>query len=464
MVTSHKGWFCMALFILMSASTNLLLAQQKNISLSTLISNAIHYLPSLKQKYALIDATKAQINDTRNSFLPQLKVSEQINLGSDNSLAGSYFPMGITPSTSSGVNAKNNLQSATGNVGVFYGEYDLATFGLNAAQMNLAKSYYTVAEADLQKEQYLLTLNVARLYFSLQKSGYRLKADEQNIERYQSIYNVIQALTSSGMKPGSDSSLAMAELSKTRMIFNQTLGIINQQKQQLSYLTGIASKDLQIDLPEMDAINNKPLEMPLLSDTGNNPLLDYYIKRNNLLLANELLIRKSYLPKLLLAGSYWARGSSIQYSNKYESLSEGLGFQRYNYMVGVAATYSLFNELHKKDKLAINRFQQQASDYELQQQKLALTSAGLQADNALQTTAANLLEIPVQLQSAEATYHQKLAQYKAGLISLIDLTNASFVLYRSQTDYIETLNDGYLAQLDKAASNGSLNQFVQAFK
>ena len=464
MVTSHKGWFCMALFILMSASTNLLLAQQKNISLSTLISNAIHYLPSLKQKYALIDATKAQINDTRNSFLPQLKVSEQINLGSDNSLAGSYFPMGITPSTSSGVNAKNNLQSATGNVGVFYGEYDLATFGLNAAQMNLAKSYYTVAEADLQKEQYLLTLNVARLYFNLQKSGYRLKADEQNIERYQSIYNVIQALTSSGMKPGSDSSLAMAELSKTRMIFNQTLGIINQQKQQLSYLTGIASKDWQIALPEMDAINNKPLEMPLLSDTGNNPLLDYYIKRNNLLLANEQLIRKSYLPKLLLAGSYWARGSSIQYSNKYESLSEGLGFQRYNYMVGVAATYSLFNELHKKDKLSINRFQQQASDYELQQQKLALASAGLQADNALQTTAANLLEIPIQLQSAEATYHQKLAQYKAGLISLIDLTNASFVLYRSQTDYIETLNDGYLAQLDKAASNGSLNQFVQAFK
>jgi len=464
MVTSHKGWHCLALCILMSAFTNLILAQQKNITLSSLINSAFHYTPALKQKSAIIDASKAQINDTRHSFLPQLKVSEQINLGSDNSLAGSYFPMGITPSTSSGVNAKNNMQSATGNVGVFYGEYELATFGLNSAQINLTKTYTSLTEADLEKEQYLLTLNVARLYFNLQKSGYRLKADEQNIERYQSIYNVIQALTTSGMKPGSDSSLAMAELSKTRMIYNQTLGIINQQKQQLSYFTGIAAKDLQIELPDIDAITTKPLEMPLLTDTGNNPLIDYYIKRNNLLSVNEKLIRKSYLPKLLLAGSYWARGSSIQYSNKYESLSEGLGFQRYNYMVGVAATYSLFNELHKKDKLAINRFQQQASEYDLQQQKLALASASLQADNALQTTASNLLEIPVQLQSAEATYHQKLAQYKAGLISLIDLTNASFVLYRSQTDYIETLNDGYLAQLDKAAANGSLNQFVQTFK
>ncbi|MFX7820725.1 TolC family protein, partial [Acinetobacter baumannii] len=60
-------------------------------------------------------------------------------------------------------------------------------------------------------------------------------------------------------------------------------------------------------------------------------------------------------------------------------------------------------------------------------------------------TMQNLLQLPTQLKSAEDVYLQKTAQYKAGLVNLIDLTNATFVLYRSQTDYIEALNDYYTA-------------------
>ena len=456
---------CLGMFGILFLSLSLpSLAQQKNYSLASLIESAKNYLPLLKQKSALIDVSKEKITDTKHSFLPQVRFSEQVSLGSDNSIAGSYFTMGITPSTSGGVRTNDNLQAATGNVGVLSAEYELVNFGLNSAELNLSKSYSDVAEADLQREQYLLELNVARLYFNLQKSLYRLKADEQNIQRYQSIFNVIKALTQSGIKPGADSSLAKAELSKTKVSYNQTLGLINNQKQQLAYLTGIPAANLVFEVPDNDIINPKPLSLSVFTEVSSNPLIDYYTKRNNVYTANDRLIKKSYLPKILLEGSTWARGSSIQYNDKFEGLEEGFGYQRYNYMFGVAATYSLFNELHKKDKLAENHFAMQASNYELQQQKLALASAGLQADNALQTASANLEEIPIQLQAATATYNQKLAQYKAGLISLIDLTNASFVLYRSQTDYIETLNDAYLAQLDKAAANGSLNEYILTVK
>jgi outer membrane protein TolC len=139
-----------------------------------------------------------------------------------------------------------------------------------------------------------------------------------------------------------------------------------------------------------------------------------------------------------------------------------LGYQRFNYLAGITFTYNLLNGLYKKDKLAINRYQSEAGKYEWQQQKLALVSAARQADNTLEAVQANLGEMPVQLQSAEAAYQQKLAQYRAGIISLIDLTNATFVLYRSQTDYIETLSDWYLAQLEKAAASGNLTQFIQS--
>ena len=463
MVTFYKRkckWLLSLLLLIPSLSV---FAQQKN-TLSDLIASADNHLPVLLQKKELVNASKAEVTDIRHSFLPQLQLSEQVNVGTDNSMAGSYFPFGIVPSTSSGVNASNNMNTVSGNMAVLYGQYDLVNFGLNGAKIKNAKAYVGLQEADLQKEQYYVELNIAKLYFNVLKSQYILNVDKENVDRYQSIFTIIQALTSSGIKAGSDSSLAKAELSKTRITYNQTLGNISQLKQQLSYFTGIPVDQLNIDTTSNSFTNAKIDSIYFATDTVNNPLIDYYAKKKNIYLANDKLIRKSYLPKISLAASTWARGSSIEYNNDYQSLDNGLGYQRYNYLVGLNLTYNLFNGLYRKDKLNINNYELKASDDELQQQKLALTSASLQADDALQSTRANLLELPIQLQSAEDTYQQKVAQYKAGLISLIDLTNASFVLYRSQTDYIETMSDWYLAQLDKAAATGTLTQFIQTIK
>jgi outer membrane protein TolC len=463
MVTFYKRKCKWLLSLVLLIPTLSVFAQQKN-TLADLIASADNHLPVLLQKKELVNASKAEVTDIRHSFLPQLQLSEQVNIGTDNSMAGSYFPFGIVPSTSAGVNASNNMNTVSGNVAVLYGQYDLVNFGLNGAKIKNAKAYVGLQEADLQKEQYYVELNIAKLYFNVLKSQYILNVDKENVDRYQSIFTIIQALTSSGIKAGSDSSLAKAELSKTRITYNQTLGNISQLKQQLSYFTGIPVDQLNIDTTNNSFTNVNIDSIHFATDSINNPLIDYYAKKKNIYLANDKLIRRSYLPKISLAASTWARGSSIEYNNDYQSLDNGLGYQRYNYLVGLNLTYNLFNGLYRKDKLNINNYELKASDDELQQQKLALTSASLQADDALQSTRANLLELPIQLQSAEDTYQQKVAQYKAGLISLIDLTNASFVLYRSQTDYIETMSDWYLAQLDKAAATGTLTQFIQTIK
>jgi hypothetical protein len=38
------------------------------------------------------------------------------------------------------------------------------------------------------------------------------------------------------------------------------------------------------------------------------------------------------------------------------------------------------------------------------------------------------------------------------------------VLYSAQTNYAETITDWYNANLDKAASTGNLDQFIQTLK
>src|SRR5215469_14259280 len=439
-------------------------AQSKLYSLSELIDSASHYLPLLVEKKAMVNSYNAIVTDTRHSFLPQLKLNDQVNVGSDNSLAGAYLPLGINPSVSAGVREENIYQPVSGNIAVLYSEYELADFGLKNARINNAKSNAAVQEADLQRVLYEMKIEISRLYFHLLKDEYKLAADSENIKRYENIYSVIKALALSGVRPGSDTSLSKAELSKAKINYNQTMGELNSLKQQLSYWCGIGANQMQTDTSALHSFVAYESVFDIAVDTIHHPLIDFYIKQKQAFLSDEKLINKSYLPKILLSGSTWARGSSIEYNDQFKSLASGFGYQRYNYMAGIALTYDLFNGIHKRDKLAISRFQTEASDYALKQEQLSLINSSLQANNALQTAENNLKELPVQLQSAKDVYQQKIAQYQAGLINLIDLTNASFVLYRSQTDYIETLGDWYLASLDKASATGTLDSFIQSIK
>ena len=193
--------------------------------------------------------------------------------------------------------------------------------------------------------------------------------------------------------------------------------------------------------------------------------MEFFNKERALYQEREELVKKSYLPRVLLNGVAWARGSGIDYTNNYkESVASGLGYQRFNYLAGLTLQYDLFNIVHRRDKERIARNNSLASEYGFQQQQLSLQNAASKADEAIHTANRNLGEIPVQIGAAEDAFNQKTAQYKAGIINLVDLTNASFVLYRSQSDYVQTLSDWLLASLDKFSTSGSLDQFIQSIK
>jgi outer membrane protein TolC len=462
MVTFCKKKCTVFVFIALFISTAH--AQTNKHTLTELVEASKNYLPSLLQKQALISSAQAVLTEVRHSFLPRLYVGDEVSIGTDNSLAGSYLPVVIVPSVSAGVTDANNYQPATGNIATFYGEYTLLNFGLHHAQINNAMSYVNFGKADFQKELYLSKLQICQLYFDVLQNQYRLNIDSQNIVRYQNIFTIIRALTLSGISAGADSSLAKAELSSAKVSYNQTFGKINQLKEQLAYFTGITSSQLNIDTLKTLANIDNLMTLNTSMDTLNNPLIDYYTKQKDIFLSNEKVITKSYLPKVLLGISGFARGSGIQYNDDYKTLSTGLGYQRLNYVAGIGISYDLFNGIYKRDKLAINHYEIEAGDFALEQQKLALQSASLQADAAVRTAETNLLELPNQSKAAMDVYLQKVAQYKAGLITLIDLTNANFVLYRSQIDFTEALNDWYTAKLFKAEATGNLDLFIQSIK
>lgn len=433
-------------------------------TLSALVDSAQHHLPVLMQKRSLADAARAGITDARHAFLPTSYLGDEVTAGTDNSIPGSYISFGIIPSSSSGVRSSNIYQSAIGNIGFFYNQYELFDFGLKKATVRNAEAYANLSQADLDRETYLVKWQVAKLYVDLLKAESQLSIDKENVDRYDTIYTVIQAVTSSGIKPGADSALAMAELSKTRTIYNQSLGEVRQLRQQLSYLSGVSAADISIDTSRAGTYG-ATLGVIHDSTMTSNPLIDYFDKEHTLYMQREELIGKSYLPRLLLNGVGWARGSSIDYTDQYKSsAASGLGYQRFNYLAGLTLEYDLFNVVHRKDRLRIARYNTQASEYGLQQQQLSLQNVGNKAEEAIRTAVMNLQEVPIQINSARAAFDQKTAQYKAGIINLVDLTDATFVLYRAQSDYVQTVSDWLLGNLDKYSAEGGLDQFIQSIK
>ncbi|HUB60417.1 MAG TPA: TolC family protein [Puia sp.] len=466
MVTFCSRKFLRVISIFLLTPSLSVFAQEKNYSLSDYIDSAQRHLPVLFQKKALVDAAKAGITDARHSFLPTSFAGDEASVGTDNSLPGSYISFGIIPSTSSGVRSSNTFQSAIGNIGFLYNQYELLDFGLKKATVHQAEAFTDLSQADLERERYLVKWEVGKLYLDILKNQFQLGIDSENVSRYEVLYRVVEAVTRSGIKPGADSALAMAELSKTRITYNQTRGEIRQLQQQLSYLTGIPVNDVNIDTSRAQSYLSSTEILGRIQDTtaSLNPLIDYYNRQKIFYLQTEDLVRKSFLPKVLLTGVVWGRGSSIDYQDNYKSMATGLGYQRFNYMAGLTLEYNLFNIVHRKDKEAIARNNTIASDYDLQQQQLSILNVGNKADEAIRTAVENLAEIPIQIGAARDAFGQKTAQYKAGIINLVDLTDASFVLYRSQSDYVQTLSDWLLANLDKAASAGNLDLFIQAIK
>jgi outer membrane protein TolC len=432
-------------------------------SLTELTDAARSHLPLLFQKQALVKSAKAGITDARNSFLPQVTVGDEVSVASANDVEGEFLPInGIIHPISSSIRGTNNYSAQSGNLASLYAQYDLVNFGLRGAKVNNAMAYADLQQADLDKTLYVVKLQIGKLYFNILKNRYLLDINQQNVNRYQSIYNIIKALSGTGIKAGVDSSLAKAELSKTKVSYNQRLGTIGQMQQQLSFLTGIPAAQINLDTTGNKSI---PATAPYANpDTLANPLIAYYRREHGLFASNETLVKKSYLPKVVLGLGTWGRGSSILYNDNYSSLNNGLGLQRFNYIAGVGITYDLISPFHRRDKLAVSRYQTEAADDDLMQQKQALDNSTAQADVAIATDNKNLLELPLQVHAATDAYQQKVAQYKAGVINLIDLLNASFVLYTAQTNYVETVNDWYNASLDKAASTGNLDFFIQTIK
>ncbi|SDF22649.1 Outer membrane protein TolC [Mucilaginibacter pineti] len=446
-----KRYGCAALLLLLAITGH---AQQR-VTLKDLLNKVDQNAPELIADSASIAIKQAQATETRSNWLPNLKLNYQADVGTNNNTAGPYFGFGIIPSNSRGVRTENNTSAVLTNLGIAALDWEVYNFGAYAAQNKVAGSDITVEQNQFQQSKYKLQAYTIGNYLQLLRLQDYLAIQSRNIERNQQIRRSIQSLAKSGIRPGVDTSIAEAELSKARLTYIELDNQLKQIQLQLATISGLPYQSIVPDtLAETRLISQTNIPGLIVADTANHPIINYYrsVVKNSL--QKEELVKKQYNPKILLEAAAWGRGASVDANDKFNNLSSGWGFDRNNYLVGVGISYNLFDLRRKQLKL---RTQKAATDYalrKLDEQKSLLALGVSQANIELNTAKQRLAEIPNQLKAATAGYRQKLSLYKSGLTDIIELNAALNILYRAETDYAQA-RFAYTSALFQKAVTGN---------
>lgn len=435
------------------------------VNLNNLLNQVNNYAPSLMADSASVLLKQAQATETCNNWLPNLKLNYQADVGTNNNTAGPYFSFGVVPSNSRGVRTESNTSTVLTNLGIAALDWEVYNFGAYGAQNKVAGSDIAVEQNRYVQSKYQLQAYVIGNYLQLLRLQDYLTIQSRNIQRSQEISRSIWSLAKNGLRPGVDTSIAQAELSKARLNYIELNNQFKQVQLQLSAVSGLPYQSIVPDTLSENHLLNKATSLTLLTaDTANHPLINYYKSAVQSSLAKEDLVKKQYNPKVLFEAAAWGRGASVDANDHFNSLASGWGFDRNNYLVGVGISYNLFDLRRKQLKLNTQKIATDYAEKKLAEQRSLLAARVNEADVELSTARQRLQEIPNQLNAANRGYRQKLSLYKSGLTDIIELNAALNMLYRAETDYAQAKYAYASALFQKAVTSNQVDTVLNLLK
>lgn len=450
---------CIILLLMVSATVN----AQQSVSLKQLLNQVDKNAPTLITDSSAIRIRQAQAAETRSNWLPNLKLNYQADIGTSNNVIGPYFGFGIIPSSSGGIHTTNVTTALSTNLGIAAFDWEIYNFGYYSAQNKVARSNISVEQSNFAQSKYQLEAYTINNYLRLLSLQDYLAIQYRNIQRNQQILRSISSLTKSGVRPGVDTSIANAELSKARLNYIELNNQVKQVQLQLSAVSGLPYQSILADT----TIENQLMGLPMPQftiDTAKHPLINYYQSIYQNSKQREDLVKKQYNPKISLEAAAWSRGSSVDANDNFNRLSSGFGFDRDNYLVGVGVSYNLFDLRRRQLKLHTQKAESDYARNKLEEQKTLLAASANQANAEMETARQRLVEIPHQLKAANDSYRQQLSLYKNGLSNIIDLDAALNILYRAETDYAQAKYDYNNALFGQAVTQNQVNTVLNLLK
>jgi outer membrane protein TolC len=444
-------------------------AQQKILGLKEAEQIALANYESIKSKSNQLNAAKANLNESKTEYLPNLSISAQQDYGTVNSQFGpTYGYNGLSVASSGPLNGTQNWNAGFGSLYLSNVNWDFFAFGRAAERIKVQKRNVMLNETDLAQEQFQHEVRVAGTYLNLLAAQQLSKAQQDNLNRAIDLQKVVVARVKNGLNPGVDSSQANAEVSNARIALTNARETEAEQSNLLAQYLGIGPQDFVLDSIFVTRTPNNPDPQPQLSFTD-HPTLRFYQNRINVSNEQAKYLSTFSYPTFTLFGTYQGRGSGFNagYATNSSDFSGSYGAgadpTRFNYLLGIGVTWNLTMPFRVHYQVKSQKFTsaQYQDDYNLVSQQLS--DQEVLAETRISNALKNFHEAPIEVKAASDAYTQKYTLYKNGLANIVDFTQALYVLNRAEVDNYIVRNNVWQALLYKAAATGDFGIFINNF-
>jgi outer membrane protein TolC len=384
---------------------------------------------------------------------------------------------GYLPQVNANVNATNNLKLQTniipaGALGpgtpeqrITFGQKFTTAVAADASQPIYNASLLTAIKANkpntelakltLEQSRQNVIYNVATAYYQVIINQRQLQLLRGNQERIERLLKVSKLQSEMGVAKKADTKQVQVQLNNV----NAQISVADNNVQ-LSYNTlknamGIFQDGVEVSLVDTARWLN---EVPMQASNENfrfNNTIDFQLQDKQIQLYDiqAKSIRANNYPVLEVFGQYGLNG----FGNNF---SDAAG-RYFDYgAVGVRLRVSLFDgfrrsaqyrqALIERDNARLNQTVNQAS------QNLNFLNAGSRVNRAKTTLGVNRDNVDL----ASEVYENTSLQYRQGVGTLSDMLNAESSYNDAQNNYIQSLVDYYLARLDVARANTSLEEYL----
>ncbi len=395
-----------------------------SLSLDQIIKNVMQNHPSVKEEEEALNAADAKINIAKAGYLPYIDATgsfTRIGPPPVISFEGMKFQMAPDNICSTSINYDQNI-------------YD---FGRTSRDITLQKENKNLVQASLEQVKQSMSLLVTNTFFSL---VYLQDAIIINNDQLKTLKEHLDFI----VKKKETGSATEYEVLSTQVKISN----VESQKIDLeaSRLTMVSVINSLLGQPETNSVVVKKELTTNQPQINADSLVSYaFNNRDEIKIADEKakianltyrFIQAQYNPMF----EFYATGG---WKNGYmkNGHTSDLYIMTANYSAGIGLSIPIFNATRTRNNLHLTRSQIQSADYELEVAKRNITNEVVQAKANVAASEEKIKQFELQLSQAKKALSLAETSYKSGVITNLDLMDATTAVSESQLSLLKAQID-----------------------
>lgn len=435
--------FCLALLFSVWTAAAQEPEPTKLMSLQECTQYAVQNSPQVQTALLAIDKSRQQVKEVLSAGLPQVNASSNFTYNFK-------LPTQLIPGEFFGAPGELvQVQFGTDLSTIFSGEVSQLLFNKTFfLGLDASRKVIKLSELQAQKTKEDIAYDIAQLYYQIQVTEKQKRILQANLDQVERLFGLTQKQFDNGFAKKIDvDQLRVNRINLQNQIKNLDLQV-EQLKQTLKFLMAMP---LDAPIALTDTINEQAYTVPDVqmftpdfSQKTDLALLDAQADLNQL---NEDQFKAGYWPTVNAFANYNYQGQGNAFSE----------LQWFDFgAVGVNLNIPIFDGFRKKAQMQQARIDQAqlAETRRLTQQSLKLNyNKGIQQ---LQTNINNLQVLAENRQVAEEVYRVSQQRFTEGIAPITEVLSAETAMREAQTNYLTTLLQVKLAEIEILNSKGTL--------